>query len=194
MGKRHDLEKVLQVGDLLFRQQGYHDTGVEEILSKTDFPRSSFYYHFKSKEGFGERALEYYSNNLLQYMRGIFSDTKEESPLQRLKNYFFSIIDHFEREEFGSCCLIQRYAIEVGSEPNRLQAAAKKQFNKWVSATTVCILEAQEKGELRLDLSADQLARMLYDMLYGGATLARINRERGDFKRQLENFFLLVSI
>ncbi|MEL6675570.1 MAG: hypothetical protein AAFR61_25405 [Bacteroidota bacterium] len=40
---KHDLKKVLEIGEGLFRTQGYFHTGTEEILEKAAFPRSSFY-------------------------------------------------------------------------------------------------------------------------------------------------------
>ncbi|PHN03480.1 TetR/AcrR family transcriptional regulator [Flavilitoribacter nigricans] len=192
MGQRHDLSRVLQVGELLFRRQGYHHTGVEEILSKTDFPRSSFYYHFKSKEGFGKAALEYYSENILAMMRKCFQDPSEESYLQRLQNYFYMIADYNVSNSFNSCCLIQRMAIEEGSAPGELQEAARKQFGRWFVVTEKCMQQAQDRGEVRADISADRLTRMVFDLVYGESTLSRVDREAENFKSSLDTFFQLI--
>lgn len=193
MGQRHDLRRVLKIGEQLFRRQGYYATGVEEILSRTNLPRSSFYYHYKSKEGFGKAALEYYSENILTLMRECFHDPKETSYLQRLKNYFFLIAAYNVKSEFNSCCLFQRMGIEVGSAPNELQAATKKQFAKWFALTNACIQEAQNRGEVRPDIPAEQLTRMVFDLVYGETTLSRIDRTEENFKSSLETFFQLIS-
>lgn len=192
MGQRHDLNRVLKVGELLFRNQGYHHTGVEEILSRTDFPRSSFYYHYKSKEGFGVAALEYYSENILALMRNCYEDTGEASYLQRLKNYFFMIADYNVQHEFKNCCLIQRMGIEEGSTPGQLQAAAARQFSRWFALTDKCMQNAQDRGEVRADIPSRQLTRMVFDLVYGETTLSRVDRESENFKRSLETYFQLI--
>ena len=118
MRKKHNLERVLEEGDRLFRTQGYHATGVDEILKNTEFPRSSFYYHFNSKEGFGIRTLAFYGGNMYRLMLGFFQDTSVKSPLQRIKNYFFAIADYNVEVGFASCCLIHQLSVEVGSHKN----------------------------------------------------------------------------
>lgn len=193
MNQKHDLEKVLAQGDVLFREQGYHNTGVEEILSKTDFPRSSFYYHFKSKEGFAVRVLEYYVDQLVALMKASFEDTAEPSAIQRLKNYFFMIADTNVQREFNFCCNIQRFAIEAGSVPNVLQQASDKQFQRMFRSTLRCMREAQQQGEVRKDIPAERLVRMLFDVMYGEATLSRVDRLSDNFSSSLETYFLLIS-
>jgi len=55
--KKHSKEHVIEVGEELFKSQGFHNTGTEDILKKSEYPRSSFYYHFKSKENFAVQVL-----------------------------------------------------------------------------------------------------------------------------------------
>ncbi|MCB0630372.1 MAG: TetR/AcrR family transcriptional regulator [Saprospiraceae bacterium] len=193
MNQKHDLEKVLAEGDMLFRQQGYHNTGVEEILNKTEFPRSSFYYHFKSKEGFAVRVLEYYVDGLVALMNSKFNDPSVSSSLQRLKNYFYLIADMNVNSEFNFCCNIQRFSIEEGSAPNLLQRATAKQFQRIFRLTLKCMQAAQKEREVRSDILAEKLTRMLFDIIYGETTLSRADRLPENFRSSLETFFLLIG-
>jgi len=62
MGNK-DKGHVIKIGEDLFRSQDYFNTGTEEILWKSDYPRSSFYHHFTSRESFAAQVLEQYGND-----------------------------------------------------------------------------------------------------------------------------------
>lgn len=42
---------ILKVAQQLFAEKGYNATGMDEIASKSEIPKSLIYYHFKNKEG-----------------------------------------------------------------------------------------------------------------------------------------------
>ena len=46
-------ERILRAGLLLFQAQGYHATGLNEILARAEAPKGSFYHHFPG----GKEAL-----------------------------------------------------------------------------------------------------------------------------------------
>ena len=45
--------RLLSIGYEIVSEKGFGSTGVEEILSKADVPKGSFYYYFESKAAFG---------------------------------------------------------------------------------------------------------------------------------------------
>ena len=40
----------------MFMEQGYHGTGIQEVVDKVGIPKGSFYNYFKSKEDFGSKG------------------------------------------------------------------------------------------------------------------------------------------
>ena len=72
--KKHDKDYVIKIGEELFKTQGYHNTGTEDILKKSEYPRSSFYYTFKSKEGFAIQVLENYGTNAAQFYQSVLGN------------------------------------------------------------------------------------------------------------------------
>ena len=85
--KKHSKETVIKIGEELFRSQGYHNTGTETILQKSDYPRSSFYYHFKNKEGFALQVLDYYGGRVTDFYNNVLTDQSIGSSLQRLEAF-----------------------------------------------------------------------------------------------------------
>ena len=52
----------------LLSEQGYHGTGLKEILDQVRVPKGSFYHYFASKEAFTAEIISDYSRTLLDVM------------------------------------------------------------------------------------------------------------------------------
>lgn len=53
-------EMLVHVGTEVLTEKGYSAVGVDEILQRTGISRCSFYYYFKTKEGFGAELIDRY--------------------------------------------------------------------------------------------------------------------------------------
>jgi TetR/AcrR family transcriptional repressor of nem operon len=51
--KELNRENLLNQGVSMLMGQGYHGTGLQEILDAVNIPKGSFYNYFGSKENFG---------------------------------------------------------------------------------------------------------------------------------------------
>lgn len=193
MRKKHNNNDLLKIGDQLFRENGYHATGTEEILEKGEYPRSSFYYHFKNKEGFGIKTLEFYGENLKNVLTSILRDDQIKSPTERLKKYFFMICAYNELKKYNNCCLVQRFSIETGSNEEVLKKTAYEQFSAWVTVAEECIKEGQKAKEIRDDISTNELSEFLFSMIYGGHTIGRISGKSNELEKKMELAFKLIE-
>jgi len=62
MRKKYNKEDILEQGVQLFREKGYNDTGIDDILKTCKIPSGSFYNYFKNKEGFAIAVLTIWKN------------------------------------------------------------------------------------------------------------------------------------
>ena len=96
--KEINRENLLNQGVALLMQQGYHGTGLQEILDAVQIPKGSFYNYFGSKENFGAVVIEHYITPYIeQISRYLAQDTDALSALQR---YFNESITELERTDF----------------------------------------------------------------------------------------------
>lgn len=193
MNKKHNKEELLAVGDKLFRDNGYHNTGTEEILEKADYPRSSFYHHFKNKEGFGVKTVEFYGQNIKQLLEDIMLDRTIDSPMERLKKYYYMICSYQQSCDFGTCCLVQRMSIDAGDMPGALQKEAHNQFKEWVDVASICVAEGQEKGEIRKDMSVPEISEFLFSTMYGSFTIARLSHDPKEMEKKITMAFKMIQ-
>ncbi len=185
MGKR-DKEKLIKIGQDLFRTQGYHNTGIEEILQKADYPRSSFYHHFKSKEGFTTQVLEHYGNNAEQNYRSILTNEKLGSPLARLKYFTNIMVENFKKNKFKKECLIQKFSIECAAINDVLSESTNQQLNKVLNTLKDCIELGQTEKEIRTDINAMQLAKFFQAQWYGSYILGRLQKDVSVFEANMK--------
>ncbi len=58
--KELNRENLLNQGVSMLMGQGYHGTGLQEILDAVNIPKGSFYNYFGSKENFGAEVIQHY--------------------------------------------------------------------------------------------------------------------------------------
>ncbi|MDP1602980.1 MAG: TetR/AcrR family transcriptional regulator, partial [Legionella sp.] len=68
--KEFNRESLLNEGVALFMGQGYHGTGLQEILDAVNVPKGSFYNYFDSKEDFGANVIQHYIGPFIAQLAG----------------------------------------------------------------------------------------------------------------------------
>lgn len=110
-------ERILHTASLLFHQQGYNSTGINQIISEADVAKASFYQHFKSKDdlcvAFLTARHTYWFSALLTYV------SKSKSPRKRILNAFDFIIHMNDKEDFRGCSFLNILS-EISKEQNAI--------------------------------------------------------------------------
>ena len=183
---KHDLLNIIQIGEALFKTQGYHHTGTDEILKKANFPRSSFYYHFKNKEGFAIRVLENYGNASAEFYKEFLLNPSINSPLERFQTFLDTMGKFSEESNFESICLIQKMSNECAGTNENIRKNTQIELEKLLDVFRACIQEGQIKGEFRSDIDATTLAKFLHAQLYGANLLARLAKSKTPMEENLK--------
>jgi len=56
---------LVDAGTRLILEQGYHQTGIQDVLQAAGVPKGSFYYYFPSKEAFGQAVIAQFAEAYL---------------------------------------------------------------------------------------------------------------------------------
>ncbi|MCW5516934.1 TetR/AcrR family transcriptional regulator [Muriicola sp. Z0-33] len=183
--KKHMKEDVIKAGEYLFKNNGYYNTSTEDILMESDYPRSSFYYHFKSKEKFAEEVLEYYGKNSVKMYSSVLKDKNIISPIERFTLFFDIMCTIAENKEFKSECLIQKLSVECAGTNENIRNAALSQLVQILAVYEACIIEGQLKKEIRDDIEANTVANLIQSQLYGGFIVSRLNNSSDVMKENM---------
>ena len=113
-------EMLVHVGTEVLTEKGYSAVGVDEILQRTGISRCSFYYYFKTKEGFGAELIDRYRHFITQKLERCLSDTSL-SPLGSLRTFVGEVRDEMARTDCRSGCLVGKLAQEVNTLPENFR-------------------------------------------------------------------------
>lgn len=164
-------ERMIEATAKLLQRQGYHATGLNQIVREAGAPKGSLYFHFPDgKEGLALAALACSGNSMQKELLEVVARFKDPADaLQGVIDYF---ADHLEATGFLMGCPIATVALEAAATSDRLQAVCSKQYGEW---------EQQLNAYLRLHglkpEDADDTAALVLAAIEGGLLLARAHRD-----------------
>jgi TetR/AcrR family transcriptional repressor of nem operon len=172
--KEINRENLLNQGVALLMQQGYHGTGLQEILDAVQIPKGSFYNYFGSKENFGAAVIEHYITPYIeQISRYLAQDTDALSALQR---YFNESIAKLARTDFKGGCLLGNLIGEIGDSSEVCRVALQTTLNRYRDVLQLGISMAQQQGTIRSDKSARELADLLVNTWQGALLRMKVEQ------------------
>ncbi len=154
-------EALLQTGIEQLSLNGYHGTGIKQILDIVNVPKGSFYNYFSSKEAFVAEVLKEYSEQALARLDD-YVDTSTEAPLDKIKTIYNFMLKEFSNQNCQQGCLIGSIAAEIGNQSELCQTAMLESVSLWKLRVNQLIADAQLKGQVRNDLSAEQITSVFW--------------------------------
>ena len=192
MNQKYSKQEILLKGIYLLRRQGYHNTGIKEILNECGIPKGSFYNFFKSKEDFGIQCLVLYGQSMLRLIQQHTQD-EELDPLERLQAYFELSIATNEEEDMQFGCLVMNSATELAGYNDAFAEINRQIFSVWLTELADCIQQGQDLGEIREDYQAIELAEYLYTSIFGAYANGKMKRSTQPLKLMLDAGMAFVS-
>ena len=159
-------DKILDIGVDLIAQKGYNGIGIQEVLDNAQIPKGSFYHYFKNKEDFGLQVIQRHGSNSLRYIDSFLSDTAL-SPLQRIFALFEDIQNVYEKKEFKEGCLLGNCSTELADQKECFSSTLENEFLKMENQFIVCLKEAKNNGELKTEVSPEELASFIVNSWEG---------------------------
>jgi TetR/AcrR family transcriptional repressor of nem operon len=168
-------KEIIRKGVDLFREQGYHNTGINDILETCEISKGSFYNYFKSKEDYGIKVIDYYGDTLLEYMIGKLR-SGDGSPVEKLRELYNSFIEIVKRENVKSGCLVNNISNEMGGLNDRLAEVADRNFRNWTDEIARIVAKGQTIKEIRDDLGALEIAEYMHATFFGLLSRMKVTR------------------
>src|SRR2546426_8252085 len=166
---------LVDAGTRLILEQGYHHTGIQDVLQAAGVPKGSFYYYFPSKEAFGLEVIAQFAAAYLARLEQYLGDTTA-SPLTRLRRHHEELLARFERRGCRGGCLIGNLSQELADQSPRLRAQLDAVLSSWRERYAQLFREAQAVGELRADFDPQGLADFYLNSFEGALLRAKASQ------------------
>lgn len=174
-GRGETRARLIQVGTEILSEKGFGSTGLEEILQKADVPKGSFYHYFASKAQFGFAVIDHYDYLWAQKLTRILRDPAV-APLKRIDSYISEGIRGLERYAFRRGCLIGNMGQEMAALDEEFRARILRVFMSWADQLALCLAEARDRGQLRTDLSVEDISKFFWFAWEGAILQAKLEK------------------
>jgi TetR/AcrR family transcriptional repressor of nem operon len=186
----HNRDMLLEQGIELLSTQGYHGTGLKQILDAVKVPKGSFYNYFESKEAFVAAIIRRYADNLLgRFERSVA--TSADGPMATIKRAYAELISDHEQSDHRQGCLIGDMAAELGHDSPAIQAALAEALTRWKGCFAPLMEKAQQSGEVRRDIDAEVLVDVFLNAWEGSLLRMKIENDTTALRR---NFDLMMDV
>ncbi|MBC2606614.1 TetR/AcrR family transcriptional regulator [Pelagicoccus albus] len=158
--------QIIEVASKLFFEQGYHVTGIKQIIEAADIAKGTFYSHFKSKEELGLEWLHQTAQKWIERKLEYLSQF-EGDPARKLVAMFDFQAQGAEACRYRGCAMLNTLSETPDiSCPMRqaIREYKKGGLNFIQSLVNECLPEASEEDR-------EQRAGAIY-LLFEGATVA----------------------
>lgn len=156
---------------MLLQIQGYHGTGLAQILSEAGAPRGSLYFYFPGgKEQLALEALEASHAAIMSRLRAAF-EAEGDDVRAGLRRFVDQFATQLQDSDFARGCPIATVVLESSGLPDSLRRACEETYRD-EEALVAERLAALEPDPRR----AAQLAGLIQSVVLGGIVLAKAKR------------------
>ena len=192
--KQTNKESLLAQGVQLLMQQGYHGTGLKEILDAVQIPKGSFYNYFPSKESFAAEVIQHYIAPFIAQLNKHLN-APDTDALTAINNYFNELIIELENAEFKGGCLLGNLMGEIGDTSELCQQSLQLAVHRYSDLLATGLKKAQMEGTVRIDKSADDMADLLTNTWQGALLRMKIEQSSEPLKQccydLLDDYFIV---
>lgn len=191
--KELNRDSLLNQGIVFFMNQGYHGTGLQEILDAVNVPKGSFYNYFSSKEEFGAAVIQHYIEPFISRLSTHLQQSGSDA-LGAIRRYFDELIVELEENQFKGGCLLGSLMGEIGSTSDICQQSLQSAIARYRDLLQSGLAQAQQQGSVRSDKSAEEMADLLINTWQGALLRMQIEKSSAPIKQcchdLLNDFFV----
>ena len=180
-------QRLLEAGLSMLLEHGYHDLGIQALLSATVTPKGSFYHHFADKEDFALQVIDQYMQQVHAGLDACLGDTSRP-PLSRVRRFFELTQQSYEEQGYMGC-LLGGLGQELSGVSDVFRRKVEACFSEIASRLAGCLEEARARGNLPADADPKRLAGLLVDCWEGAALRSRLRRNAAPLGAMLDFYF-----
>ncbi|NER12206.1 TetR family transcriptional regulator [Leptobacterium flavescens] len=180
---------LLEKGSEILWSRGYNGTSVNDIVKAAGVPKGSFYFYFDSKEDFAVKSLERYFAIMFKPAAEVLHNT-DASPKQRLLTFYRFRLEKMKGEhECTMGCMACNLGNEMAEHSEQIRNTIVSIESRIKGEIIKVVEEAQQAGEIRSQLSPNQIVSFIEDA--GKGALTTMKETQSPFP--LDNYYHFIE-
>ena len=180
-------EQILQTTCTLLEKQGYHGTGLNEIVKESGAPKGSLYYYFpEGKEQITSEAILESSRATSERIRANLQNT--ENAAKAIHDFILLVAENVERSGFAAGSPLTAVAMETATQSERINLACRESYAMLQTAFKEKLI-----GSGYTKPKADELATFIVASVEGGIILSRTHHTVDPLRLVAKQLKLILS-
>lgn len=157
-------QRIIEAAVELFRDAGYPDTGLGDIIERAQMTKGALYYHFDSKEALAVAIVDEGAAEVMNAFRGI---TESAAPaLESMIHGSFVVGQLISGDKVAAT------AIQLSRTLGQFSEAAARAYRGWLNAMIALAARARAEGDLREALEPDMVGQTVVAAMLGAELIA----------------------
>lgn len=171
--KSNSRDLIVQTAARLFFSQGYHATGLSQIIKESDTPKGSLYHYFPhGKEELAYECIEQTNKHVLKKFNDAFDQYSTTG--DAIQGFIRDMADDTEQSGFTGFLPFSFWAaVETSCISNKLRSACQDVFADWQK---VIADRLQQEGAS--ELRAKEAALLMVSMMEGALIISLTNQSK----------------
>jgi TetR/AcrR family transcriptional regulator, transcriptional repressor for nem operon len=171
--KTFDEVEMVEKAKNLFQLKGYEATSMQELVDTLGISRSSLYDTFGDKHQLYCKTLNAYCNeNAHQLVKQ--AETADD-PLQFIEYIFNNVIEQSKKDILKKGCYVVNAIVEFSDRNTDVKEITDDNNKAFEKMLEKLIIKAQLQKQIAKDKNAKQLARFLFNTIYGIRVSSKAN-------------------
>lgn len=180
-------EQILQTTCDLLEKQGYHGTGLNEIVKESGAPKGSLYYYFpEGKEQITAEAVLQSGQVVSERIRAGLAASS--SAPKAIHDFILLIAENVERSGFAAGVPLTAVAMETATQSERINLACREAYGMIQAAFTEKLLESGYSNA-----KAQELGTFVTASIEGGIILSRTFHTADPVRMVAKHLRILLS-
>lgn len=185
--------RLVQAAFQEFYQNGFQGTGLGAVLQRAGVSKGALYNHFASKQAMGYAVVEEVITSGVE--RFWLKPYREiENPIDATILLFGGLAENPPRDLFVYGCPANNLIQEMAPLDAGFRSRLVQLVDFWVGGMAAAFREGQNRGYVRLDIGADNIALFVLATFEGGVGLAKNSQNPAIFTRVIDQLTAYLEL
>lgn len=179
--KKSSKDKIIETASHLFKTQGYHATGLNQITQESGAPKGSLYYYFPNgKEELASVAVDQTAGIVArQIQEGL---NVYEDPIEAIQQFIINLADEFEKCQTKQGLPVASVALETAHTSEMIRLSCQQAYEKWHEVFANKLINAGYEPKKALELG------LVINAMIEGAFINVLTKKDSEPLRQIARY------
>jgi len=181
-------KKIIEGAEILFTENGYDSTTVQNICNKAEISKGAFFYHFPTKEFLFLEILDKYLSELDKRMNEI--EKKSKNTLRAMEEMVIILEEIFITSE-GKFTIFLEF-LRKASKETEIMKKISYQFQKYKKYVYEMIEKGKREENIKKEIDSEFISQLTISLAIGMILKSSLflDKENEDFSKKGIKFIL----